>query len=410
MKRFAVIIAMLLLLSSCRKLEEAPPETTAPDQTSSEIVTTELTETEFETETEIETDSETESPVNASNDGIVSIIMAGDVLLHDKVAASGKMNDGSYNYDHMFSNVKEDIENADLAIINQEVILGGKDLGLSGYPNFNGAFEVGDSLVKSGFDVVLHATNHALDKGKKGLLSCIDFWEENYPHIAYLGISDTKEKSDNIYTTEIEGIKFAILNYTYGTNGIPLPSDMPYCVNLLNKDRIMNDVSRAKEISDFVIVCPHWGTEYKLTADNNQKYWTNVFFEAGVDLVIGTHPHVVEPVELIEKNGHSMLVYYSIGNYINSTAQTGTGIANRMLGALADISVSKTENDVAITDYGIIPIVSHVKSGEGQCTVYKLDDYTEELASQNEIIYSDSSFSLSYLQNLCESVFGDLYN
>ncbi|MBO5196757.1 MAG: CapA family protein [Clostridia bacterium] len=402
MRKFAIIIAMLLLLCSCRKLEEESIETTAQTELQTEIIT--------EIKTEPATEIETEPPVDTTNDGIVSILMAGDVLLHDKVANSGKMNDGTYNYDHMFSNVRSDIENADIAIVNQEVILGGRDLGLSGYPSFNGAFEVGDAIVSSGFDVVLHATNHALDKGKKGLLSCISFWEETYPEIAYLGISDTKEKSEEIYVVEKEGIRFAILNYTYGTNGIPLPSDMPYCVNILNKDRIKDDVSRAKEISDFVIVCPHWGTEYILTADNNQKYWTDVFFDAGVDLVIGTHPHVVEPVELIERDGHSMLVYYSIGNYINATAQTGAGIANRMLGALADITVSKTENDVAITDYGIIPIVSHVKSGEGQCTVYKLDDYTEELASQNEIIYSDSSFSLTYLQDLCEKVFGELYN
>lgn len=402
MKKIAIIIAMLLLLCSCRKLEEESIETTAQTELQTEIIT--------EIKTEPATEIETEPPVDTTNDGIVSILMAGDVLLHDKVANSGKMNDGTYNYDHMFSNVRSDIENADIAIVNQEVILGGRDLGLSGYPSFNGAFEVGDAIVSSGFDVVLHATNHALDKGKKGLLSCISFWEETYPEIAYLGISDTKEKSEEIYVVEKEGIRFAILNYTYGTNGIPLPSDMPYCVNILNKDRIKDDVSRAKEISDFVIVCPHWGTEYILTADNNQKYWADVFFDAGVDLVIGTHPHVVEPVELIERDGHSMLVYYSIGNYINATAQTGAGIANRMLGALADITVSKTENDVAITDYGIIPIVSHVKSGEGQCTVYKLDDYTEELASQNEIIYSDSSFSLTYLQDLCEKVFGELYN
>ena len=361
MRKFAIIIAMLLLLCSCRKLEEESIETTAQTELQTEIIT--------EIKTEPATEIETEPPVDTTNDGIVSILMAGDVLLHDKVANSGKMNDGTYNYDHMFSNVRSDIENADIAIVNQEVILGGRDLGLSGYPSFNGAFEVGDAIVSSGFDVVLHATNHALDKGKKGLLSCISFWEETYPEIAYLGISDTKEKSEEIYVVEKEGIRFAILNYTYGTNGIPLPSDMPYCVNILNKDRIKDDVSRAKEISDFVIVCPHWGTEYILTADNNQKYWTDGFFDAGVDLVIGTHPHVVEPVELIERDGHSMLVYYSIGNYINATAQTGAGIANRMLGALADITVSKTENDVAITDYGIIPIVSHVKSGEGQCTV-----------------------------------------
>ncbi len=397
MKKLVIVLTLLVFLCGCRKITADTPETTQSEET-----------TEFTTVAQTEAD--TEPPIDESNDGVVSILMAGDVLLHDKVADSGKMDDGTYNYDHMFANVKDEIERANIAIVNQEVILGGRDLGLSGFPSFNGAFEVGDAIVSSGFDVVLHATNHALDKGKNGLLSCISFWEETYPQIEYLGIADTKEKSEKICIMESEGIKFAILNYTYGTNGIPLPSDKPYCVNLLNKNRIIKDVEAAKQLADFVIVCPHWGTEYILTADDNQKYWTNIFFEAGVDLVIGTHPHVVEPVEVIENDEHSMLVYYSIGNFINSTAETGKGIANRMLGVLADITVSKTNDGAEITNYGIIPVVAHVKSGAAGCTVYKLSDYTEELASKNEIIYSDSSFSLSYIQNLCKEVFGELYN
>jgi len=157
----------------------------------------------------------------------VDIVMVGDILLHTRVNESGLMEDGTYNYDHMFAQVKEDITAADLALVNQEVILGGTELKLSGYPNFNGAFEVGDSLVDAGFDVVLHATNHALDKGKKGLLRCLEFWDTTYPEIGVVGIHDTAEDAEEIYVKEIEGIRIAILNYTYGTNGIALPSDMP---------------------------------------------------------------------------------------------------------------------------------------------------------------------------------------
>ena len=192
----------------------------------------------------------------------VDIIMVGDILLHDRVNESGLMADGTYNYDHMFAQVKEEISAADIAIVNQEVILGGRDIGLSGYPSFNGAFEVGDSIVDAGFDVVLHATNHALDKRKKGLLSCLSYWEENYPQIGVLGIHDTQEDAEEIYVKEIDGIKIAILNYTYGTNGVALPSDMPFAVDMWDETAIKADVEKAKEISDFIIVCPHWGTEY----------------------------------------------------------------------------------------------------------------------------------------------------
>ena len=134
-------------------------------------------------------------------------------------------------------------------------------------------------------------------------------------------------------------------------------------------------------------------------------------FESGADLVIGTHPHVIQPVELIENNSHSMLVYYSIGNFVNSTAQAGRGIANRMVGAIADITIRMDENGNAyISDYGVTPIVCHVRNETQKLTVYKLSDYTEELANENEIIHSDPDFSLEYCEELVKKVFGNVAN
>ena len=162
----------------------------------------------------------------------IQIVMVGDMLMHGRVMESGLKEDGTYNFDHLFVNVKDTIENADLALVNQETILGGTELGLSGYPAFNSPYELGDSLVDAGFDVILHATNHTLDKGKKGVQNCMNFWDTNYSDIAYLGINKSQEEQDtDIYIYEQEGIRIAILNYTYGTNGIPTPSDMPYIVN-----------------------------------------------------------------------------------------------------------------------------------------------------------------------------------
>ena len=203
---------------------------------------------------------------------------------------------------------------------------------------------MGDAEANVGFNVVLHATNHALDKGKTAVLNCIDFWKTKHPDIGMIGIYDSQESRDSIYVTEKNGIKVAILNYTYGTNGIPLPSDMPYAVNMLDETTVRSDVAKAKQMADFVIVAPHWGTEYTHDIVDYQKRWTDIFADCGVDLVIGTHPHVVEPVETVEKNGHSMLVYYSIGNFINSTAETGSGIADRMLGAMATVTIEKDES------------------------------------------------------------------
>lgn len=395
-----LLLIISLLLSSCMLRAEGEFSTMQETYESSP----EAQDTQDTKDTE--RDADTEPP---AVDTSVTISMVGDVLLHEKVAESGDMGDGTYNYDHLFKNVKDEIEAADISIVNQEVILGGRDLGLTGYPSFNGAFEVGDALAKSGFDIVLHATNHTIDRGSVAVRNCLDFWKTSYPEMAILGINSTAEEQGNVYVREENGIKIAFLNYTYGTNGIPLPSDMPYCVDLLDEATLKRDIAKAEEIADFTVVLPHWGTEYVLEADTNQKYWAQIMFDSGADLVIGTHPHVIEPVELMDDGEHKMLVYYSVGNFINATAQTGPTIANRMVGAMANVTLDRqSDGSIEITDYGVTPLVTHVLSGKGQITTYKLSDYTETLAKENEIVASDPAFSLEYCRDLVDQVFGDL--
>lgn len=339
----------------------------------------------------------------------VTLIMVGDVLLHTPVAKSGVQRNGSYDFTALFENVKDEIAAADLALVNQEVIIGGAALGITGYPSFNAPYELGDALVEAGFDVVLHATNHTLDKGKKGVTNCLSFWAEQYPQITVLGINESQEAQDyNIFVYEQEGIRIAVLNYTYGTNGIPMPSGMPYAVNLLEEKKVAADIEKAKTMSDFIIVCPHWGTEYQLTPSAEQVRWTQFFLEKGVDLVIGTHPHVIEPIEWVrDDNGNEMLVYYSLGNFVNWTSSSGKGIANRMVGGMAEVTIARTpDGDVAVKSYGVEPVVCHLSQGANGVTTYFLAEYTEELASQNAILGQDAAFSKEYCINLCEQVWG----
>ena len=143
-----------------------------------------------------------------------------------------------------------------------------------------------DELVDTGFDVICHATNHALDKGKKGLTNCLNYWQEHYPDLAVLGIHDSKEDQEEIYVAECEGMRIAILNYTYGTNGIPLPGDMPYAVDLLKESRVKEDLAKAEKLADFTIVCPHWGTEYSLKKTAEQDKWVKIFYEGGADSIV----------------------------------------------------------------------------------------------------------------------------
>ena len=361
------------------------------------------TEETPETLTEI---TEPTEPVEPTPPPTVEIVMVGDMLMHGRVMESGLKEDGSYNFDHLFENVKDTIQNADLALVNQETILGGTELGLSGYPAFNSPYELGDSLINAGFDVILHATNHTLDKGKKGVLNCMNFWDTNYPEITYLGINKSQEEQDNdIFIYEQDGMEIAILNYTYGTNGIKTPDDMPYIVNYMDEEKIIKDLQYAEENADFTIVCPHWGTEYVLSATDSQKKWAKIFMENGADLVIGTHPHVIEPVEMLtDENGNEMLVYYSIGNYVNGTSGTGEGTTNRMVGGIANIVLTVDDNDkVYIEKYDVIPIVCHIDE-KTEYTVYYLSDYTEELAKENHIVSQDANFSLEACENLVNKV------
>ena len=339
------------------------------------------------------------------------IIMVGDVLLHTPVEESCLQPDGSYDYDSLFSHTKEEIAAADLALVNQEVIIGGADLGISGYPCFNADYSLCDSLVGAGFDVICHATNHAMDKGRAGLVNCAEYWRDEYPQITVLGIHDTADTSTSCGADpsiiELGDMRIAVLNYTYGTNGISLPADMPYAVDLLNEEQVA-----AEELADFTIVCPHWGTEYRLTSDALQEKWTKIFAENGADLILGTHPHVIEPIEWVteEESDHEMLVYYSLGNFVNWTSGTGEGVANRMVGGMAEVTITKNDHgEVEIADYGVKPMISHVTSGPEGVTTYFLEDYDEVFAEENEIVSQDPDFSREYCVNLCDSVWGDLW-
>ena len=325
-------------------------------------------------------------------------MMIGDMLMHEGVVKSGLMDDGTYNFDHLYTNIAKDISSADIKIVNQETILGGSDFAYTGYPTFNSPWALGDAEVKAGFNIILHATNHTLDKGLKGVENCLSFWKTYHPDTTVLGINETEEDYENIYVYEKEGFKIAFLNYTYGTNGIPIPDSKPYIVNMLDKDKITADVTKAKQLADMVIVLPHWGTEYVYTPDSNQNYWTQLFLSLGVDVVIGTHPHVLEPVEVVsDTKGHEMLVYYSLGNFVSNQDQKP-----RMIGGMAKMTLVKDETGCYVKNYNLTPVITQKLFGQKAITTYKLSDYTESLASGNAIRNDSgcSDFSLSWCSPL----------
>ena len=336
-------------------------------------------------------------------DRTVTLVMVGDMLLHTPVVEAATDDEGNYDFHYLFRDLGEQIQEADIAMVNQEVVLGGSEIGVSDYPCFNAPQEVGDALYDAGFDVVCHATNHALDKGSRGLRNTIDYWESAHPDMVIAGIHGSAEDQQEITTIESHGVTFAILNYTYGTNGIAIPSDMPYGVDLLEEDRVAADLERAEELADVTIVCPHWGVEYQLEQSASQERWADFFIEHGADLVIGTHPHVIQPVE--ERDG--VPVYYSLGNYVNWTHQEGPGICHRMIGGMARVTFYIEEDGtVSVDHYDIEAIVDHLEEGPEAIHVYPLHAYTPELANRNEVRKQDDLFSYDYCFDVCNRVWG----
>ena len=364
------------------------------------------TPTELPTPTPTNTPTPTPTNTPTPTPKVVSLLTAGDALLHKAVINSGISEDGTINYDHLFRFLAEDIENADIAVINQETVLGGANYPYTGYPCFNSPVEIGDAERKVGFDVILHANNHITDYGIEGLMLTLDYWEQ-YPEITVLGIRRTQEEYNEIKVIEKNGIKIAMLNYTYGLN--VGTGGKWYTVSTFDYETAKFQIAKAKEIADFVVVFPHWGTEYVYEPPQDVKDQAAFYLEQEVDLVIGNHAHVIQPVEWLEKdNGHRMLVYYSIGNYVSSMNYT-----NMMLSMLAKVTITQDETGTYISEAVAEPIVTHYERGTGDRAfgVYRLSEYTEELAARHSIKQGKkgADMSLEKLKEISKMVLGEWY-
>lgn len=331
----------------------------------------------------------------------VSLVMVGDNLLHTPLIRNAEREDGTLNFDSLYEEMVPYFQEADISVIVQETVLGGKELGYSGYPMFNSPQEVGDSLVRAGFDVVLHSTNHTLDKGDKGVENTLEFWKK-YPDITVLGINESIEQQNSITYLEKNNIKFALLNYTDSTNGIPKPYGKEYLVNTVNEEKIKSDLSIAEQNAEFTIVFMHWGTEYSLKENDFQVNLATMMCENGADLIMGSHPHVLEPVKWVEaENGNKALVYYSLGNYVSRQKE-----ANNLLGGMARVKISRNkDNSLSIREASIMPIVTHYNTSSRGFRVYPLKDYTDELASQHGVNQFDGKVSIERFKSTFEKVF-----
>ena len=252
----------------------------------------------------------------------MSLVAVGDVLIHgalyyeaDKM--SGVQNDNLYDFNYMFTEMKPLFENYDLKYCNQETIIGGKNLGVSHYPRFNSPDEIGDALMNLGFNMVSLANNHTLDKGEEGILYSVEYWKNK--DVVFSGQSSSLEERDNIKVYEKNGIKYAFLAYTDMTNGLSVPEGKDYLVHVYSDEKAKSDIESIKDEVDVIIVSMHWGEEYTHTPTYVQKREAQYLSSLGVDLIIGSHPHVIMPVDYIGDT----LVIYSLGNFVSGQAPLG---------------------------------------------------------------------------------------
>ncbi|MCM1215056.1 MAG: CapA family protein [Lachnospiraceae bacterium] len=305
----------------------------------------------------------------------VTICFAGDNLIHKPVITAGYQDDGTRDYTYMYDEIDDYIKKFDVAILNQETPLIQDESKYSGYPMFGSPIEIGEAAIGAGFDVIAQATNHTIDQGIKGVEDSYCFWMQH--DIPVLGIHMNDMESD-IWYLEEKGIRIALVNYTYGLNGLKLPSGKEYMVDTFdNKDEIAETLEEAENTADITIVIAHWGNEYVYEPTAWQHDMAQFLIDSGADVIFGGHPHVIEPVEMLG----DVPVFWSVGNFISGQSEVP-----RMLGMLAEVEIEKdSKGNVSVVDVNATPTVTHISTYSEQFKVYKLEDYNEDLCSQHRL-------------------------
>ncbi|GGN58739.1 CapA family protein [Oceanobacillus indicireducens] len=266
----------------------------------------------------------------------ITISSIGDVLLHEPVYVDA-WTGSTFNFSPMLEKVEAYLSEATITTANQESMIGGVELGLSTYPAFNSPKEIGNALKDAGVDVVMLANNHTLDRGEKAIQQAINHWENL--DMMYVGAykDEADRKKVRVIETD-EGISVAFLNYTYGTNGIPVPEDKPYLVNLIDQEQMAEDIAEAEAEADIIVLNLHFGNEYERMPNEEQKELVQFAADHGVHAVIGHHPHVLQPAAWVEgKDGNKTLVIYSLGNFLSNQQ----GLYKR-IGGMFTFTVTKT--------------------------------------------------------------------
>ena len=330
------------------------------------------------------------------------ISAVGDHLIHGavyKAAYDPTIDD--YDFSPMYDQICPIIASSDIRYINFETLMAGETYGYSGYPTFNGPSHGIDDLVDCGFNWMALSSNHSFDKGESAILDEYHYFDR-FNDVITTGVHDSVEDQENYMVKTINGIDVGFLGYTYGLNGFSLPMDKPYLIDLIDPTRIENDLKNLSQISDIQLVSIHWGNEYHHTPSDDQTTLAHDMVTWGADVIIGTHPHVVQPYEILDKDdGSQAVIFYSLGNFISAqdTGQT-------MLEAMAWI-------ELTIDEYGLIhfdqvqakPLINWIAHDFSDFEVLPFALYGQDQVNSHELTLNGLDVSRQYFIDLWNSVF-----
>ncbi|MBQ3407731.1 MAG: CapA family protein [Clostridia bacterium] len=326
-----------------------------------------------------ESQTSTKEEVVVQPDITINMAVIGDIMCHGpNYQDAYDSSTGTYDFTHFFTEIKSYISDADIAIGNLETTFAGGTKAYSGYPTFNSPPELAEAVKEMGIDVLTTSNNHSMDTGYNGLINTIDKLDEiGFDHT---GTFKSQEEKDTILLKDVNGIKIAFLSYTYGTNGIPIPNGKEYCINLIDKDLIKEHLEKAKELNpDVICVSMHWGIEYKIKPNSDQKDLADFLFENGADIILGSHPHVLEPmekrtIELEDGTTKDGFVIYSLGNFCSAQKDKYTKDS-----IILNLQLTKhPDGTININSYDYTPIYMQ-DNGAGAKDRYQIIDLTKRI-------------------------------
>lgn len=298
----------------------------------------------------------------------IKLLATGDGLIHSVIFKSYQNANGGFDFTPALSDVKDIVSDYDIAYYNQETPMGDATLDYSGYPRFYVPKEFGDAMMDAGFNTVSLASNHSLDRGEAGILQTVKYYKTT--NFLYNGINDSKEMRNNYIIKEKNGITYTLLSYTTLTNGLSVPAGKDYLLNIYDEEKVKEDIKNVRDKVDVLIVAMHWGEEYQSTPNDSQKQIAKTLTDAGVDIIIGNHPHILQPITKI----NDTIVMYSLGNFISN--QYGNDDYNKLVGFMATLDITKKDKEIIIDNLG----------GEMIFTKYDGNPLTTAVHSNHKVI------------------------